>query len=229
MNTHNQRTHWTTSTLLFAAVAAYLAGPLTAPARLQDLYELDTISEKYAAVAAEIAAYRWANIAAAAAAVLAAVGLLRFTHTSRRDPNTGRRAAMVWSFAAGGWVVLCLLRVAFVAGRASDVATGDANHNSFADAVLEGDGVFILLSLLAAAALVWLAVDWRRSQRFGWPTILLIGLGGVTTGLLVRSDPLSITFIPPFPFFLALLPLAINAQRGRRDQTSAPVTAAAGG
>lgn len=216
MNTHNQRSHWATPALLLAAVVVYLAGPLTAPARLQALYELDTISEKYAAVAAETAAYRWANIAAAAAAVLAAAGVVGFARTSRRAADVGLRAAVLWSVAAGGWVVLCLLRIALVAGRASDVTTGNANDSPLADAVLEGDGVFILPSLLAAASLVWLAVGWRRAQRFGWPTTVLIGLGGVTTGLLLRSDPLSITFIPPFPFFLALLPLAINAMRGVR-------------
>lgn len=143
----------TTSTplLLGTAVALYAAGPLLAPSGLQDLYELDTLAQKYAAVAADTAAYRWANLAAAVAAVAGAAGVYRLTRArTAPNPNTMERLAPYGLLtAAAGWVALAALRVLLVAARADDVADGEAaDAGTIADAALRGDGPFIAFSVL---------------------------------------------------------------------------------
>jgi hypothetical protein len=77
-----------------------------------------------------------------------------------------------------------------------------------ADAALRSDGPFIAVSVVGGAALLWLAVAFRRAGFIGWPTAALLGLAGVASALLVRSDPLAVGFISPFPFILGLLPAA---------------------
>lgn len=233
-HSHPQHRHTTATPLLFgAAVALYAAGPLLAPSGLQDLYELDTLAQKYAAVAADTAAYRWANLAAAAAAVAGAAGVYRLTRAAKApNPNTMERLAPFGLLAAvAGWVALAALRVLLVSARADDVADGEvADAGTIADAALRGDGPFIAFTVLAGAALVALAVTWWRSRAMHRVAVTLIGLGGITTALLARSDPTAIVFTPLFPFVLAFLPLAIVTARRPRTTPPAepPATVAVG-
>lgn len=208
-----------TTVLLGAAVVLYVAGPFVAPAALRDLYELDAIAEKYAAVADETAMYRWANLAAALGAVAGALGVHRLTESFGRASALERFARGGLLGAAAGWVILAALRIVIVAGRADEVADGrSADGGTVADVALRGDGPFIVVALLAGASLLALALEWWRARPVSRVAVVLVGLGGITTALLARSDPAAIVFIPPFPFFLAFLPLAVVGARRTAGQ-----------
>jgi hypothetical protein len=195
--------------LLFAAVVCYIVGPLAAPSGLRDLHEHDAMSQKYALVAADATAYRWANAAVAVGIALGVAAIFRLIHTTRAHTADSHRPVTGLLVAAAGWVTLAILRISLVTGAASDVARGDAEGGTVADAALRGDGPFLATSPVAGAALLWLAVAWRRAAFISWPTAGLLALAGITTALFVRSDPLAIVFISPFPFVLAFLPLGI--------------------
>lgn len=216
----DQRRRWVLPTLLFASVACYLVGPLAAPSDLRDLYEHDAMTQKYVAVAAEATSYRWANGAAALGVAVGAAAIYRLAGATRAGAPHARLAATGLLVAAAGWVGLALVRVFLVTQAASDVARRGGESSTLADVALRGDGPFVVLPLTAGAALLSLAVVWRRAAVIGWPTAGLLGLAGVMTAVLARSDPLAIVFISPFPFALGFLPLGISTVRRARQPTT---------
>jgi hypothetical protein len=212
-----------TAALLIASGLVFIAGVGFQPEALDKSYEMDTIAARYVAVAAHVGAYRWGNLVAGTAAVLAAVAIARLSRQGR--PVSGLESAAVASFAiaTAAWLVEVALRASIVVHRATDLAAGRVTSGTaLTDTAIRGDGIFAAFSILAGAALVTLAIIWARDRVVGRPTAAALAIGGLASALFVQSDPIAITFIPPFVFLIGFLPAGmVLAWRTRKARSPA--------
>jgi hypothetical protein len=199
------RTIRTTATLLIASAALFTAGVLAQPTALVELYELDGMAQKYAVIADHDAAYRWGNLAAGLAAVIALVALRRLRRGAGARGGVERIALLGAAAATAGWCAEVVLRMTLVVDQAGDVAAGrSGNPSALSDQALSGTGVFLAVSLIYCASVVALALLWARGRRLGRPSAGILAFSGVASAGLVRSDPIAIVFLPPFTFWLGL-------------------------
>ena len=211
------RTTRTTATMLLASAAVFTAGVLAQPTALVELYELDGMAQKYAVIADHDAAYRWGNLAAGLAAVIALVALWRLRRGAGAHGGVERIALLGVAAATAGWCAEVVLRMTLVVDRARDVAAGrSGNAPALSDQALGGTGVFLAVSLIYCASVVALALLWARGRRLGQPSAALLAFSGVASAGLVRSDPVAIVFLPPFTFWLGLPVVGIALLWGTR-------------
>jgi hypothetical protein len=194
-----------TATLLLTSAAVFTAGVLAQPTALVDLYELDGVAQKYAVIADHDAAYRWGNLAAGLAAVIALVALWRLRRGPGGRGGLERIALLGLAAATAGWCTEVGLRMTLVVDQAGDVAADrSGNPPALSDQALGGTGVFLAVSLIYCASVVALALLWARGRRLGRPSAAILAFSGVASAGLVRSDPIAIVFLPPFTFWLGL-------------------------
>lgn len=206
-----------TGALLIASGVVFAAGVLPQPRAISDLYALDTLAETYAVVDAHVGAYTWGNIVAGFGAVLALIGVWRLHRRPGHRQSLERLAVLSFATATLGWLVEVAVRASLVVERAEDgSADGSGAANYLADHALEGDGAFLVVSLVYCLSLLGMAVAWARDHVIGRVATGFLVFSSVASAALVQSDPVAITFLPPFTFWLGMPAIGISLLRKSR-------------
>jgi hypothetical protein len=204
-----------TGALLIASGIVFTAGVVPQPSAITNLYETETLAQAYAVVEAHAGAYQWGNLAAGLAAVIALLGTWRL-HRRPGNRRAVERVAVVGLAAATvGWLVEVAVRVSLVVGRADDSSAGRSG-SYLADHALDGDGAFLIVSLVYALSLLAFAVVWARDHVVGRVSAGILAVSSLASAALVQSDPVAIAFLPPFTFWLGLPAIGISLIRGTR-------------
>jgi hypothetical protein len=215
-----------TGAILIASGVVFAAGVLPQPRAIADLYALDTLTEAYAVVDAHASAYTWGNIVAGLGAVLALIGVWRLHRRPGHRQAVERIAIVGLAAATLGWLVEIAVRVSIIVERADgSSASGTGAADYLADHALEGDGTFLVVSLVYSLALLVLAVALAREHVVGRVATGILVFSTLASATLVQSDPVAITFLPPFTFWLGLPAIGISLLWGNRasaELTSSP-------
>lgn len=201
--------HQQAGLLLLAAGLAFVAA-VALSGLLTNVAQMDTILDRYVAVADHDQAYRIVNGLIGAAVLLVTVAVVRLRAVEQRWTRLDKVVLACGALAAGGWLTQVVLRATLVPEQASDIAAARATRDSaFLDQLIAGDGVFTAISILAMAALVGLAVTWYRQGLFGRPVTTVLIASSAAGAVFVRADPFANMFVPFFPFIVGLLPAGI--------------------
>lgn len=188
----------------------FLLAVVATPAGLIDIENLDTLAQRYAAVAEHDGKYRLVNVLLGAATLLAFLGVGHLAAGRRGHEPLEIAALAAGSVAAAAWLTEAALRATLVVDRARDLVAEQANSGTaLTDQLIAGDGVLVIPALLAMASIAVLALRWRRQGHFGRPTAAALIIGSLAGAVFVRSDPFANMFVPYFPFVIGFLPAGI--------------------